>query len=203
MIRPLNAEFGWPLGTISTAVSVNLLLYGLTAPFAAALMERFGIRRVIMAALVLVAAAPIVLGFPRTLSEATTTAPAGVRFRDRLREWTHPRLIALGVLVFGVELAEGSARTWMPLAVERDLHQPDAIAALFVTLFPDVMPSTTAAAFNLTVHNASSTPYTLTVMTWVAVAFTPIVLCYQGWTYWVFRKRLTLDRIPAADRTVS
>ncbi|GAA0489325.1 MFS transporter [Paractinoplanes deccanensis] len=56
MLRPLHDEFGWSLGTISAAVSVNLLLYGLTAPFAAALMERFGIRRVIMAALVLVAA---------------------------------------------------------------------------------------------------------------------------------------------------
>ncbi|MEU4244031.1 MFS transporter [Actinoplanes sp. NPDC026619] len=56
MIRPLHDEFGWSLGTISAAVSVNLLLYGLTAPFAAALMERFGIRRVIMAALVLVSA---------------------------------------------------------------------------------------------------------------------------------------------------
>ena len=55
MIRPLHDEFGWSLGTISTAVSVNLLLYGLTAPFAAALMERFGIRRVVLAALVLVA----------------------------------------------------------------------------------------------------------------------------------------------------
>jgi MFS family permease len=54
MIRPLHDEFGWSLGTISAAVSVNLLLYGLTAPFAAALMERFGIRRVIMFALVLV-----------------------------------------------------------------------------------------------------------------------------------------------------
>ncbi|NMO50874.1 MFS transporter [Actinoplanes sp. TBRC 11911] len=56
MIRPLHDEFGWSLGTISAAVSVNLLLYGLTAPFAAALMERFGIRRVVMAALVLVSA---------------------------------------------------------------------------------------------------------------------------------------------------
>src|SRR5690348_8502655 len=56
MLRPLHDEFGWSLGTISAAVSVNLLLYGLTAPFAAALMERFGIRRVIMAALLLVAA---------------------------------------------------------------------------------------------------------------------------------------------------
>jgi MFS family permease len=56
MIRPLHDEFGWSLGTISAAVSVNLLLYGLTAPFAAALMERFGIRRVVMVALVLVSA---------------------------------------------------------------------------------------------------------------------------------------------------
>ena len=56
LIRPLHDEFGWSLGTISAAVSVNLLLYGLTAPFAAALMEKFGIRRVVMSALLLVAA---------------------------------------------------------------------------------------------------------------------------------------------------
>jgi sugar phosphate permease len=56
MLGPLHDEFGWSLGTISAAVSVNLLLYGLTAPFAAALMEKFGIRRVVMTALLLVAA---------------------------------------------------------------------------------------------------------------------------------------------------
>ncbi|MFJ8831328.1 MFS transporter [Micromonospora aurantiaca] len=56
LLHPLHAEFGWPLATISAAVSVNLLLYGLTAPFAAALMDRFGIRRVVAGALVLVAA---------------------------------------------------------------------------------------------------------------------------------------------------
>jgi cytochrome d ubiquinol oxidase subunit II len=71
-----------------------------------------------------------------------------------------------------------------------------AVFALFVTLFPDVMPAGVAAN-SLTVDNASSTPYTLKVMTWVAVAFTPIVLVYQGWTYWVFRKRLTVEHIPA------
>ncbi len=54
MIGPLHDEFGWSTGTISAAVSVNLLLYGLTAPFAAALMDRFGIRRVVLFALVLV-----------------------------------------------------------------------------------------------------------------------------------------------------
>lgn len=56
LLDPLHAEFGWPRGTIASAVSVNLLLYGLTAPFAAALMERFGIRRVVSAALLIVAA---------------------------------------------------------------------------------------------------------------------------------------------------
>ncbi|MEV4345084.1 MFS transporter [Actinoplanes sp. NPDC049596] len=66
MLRPLHDEFGWSLGTISAAVSVNLLLYGLTAPFAAALMERFGIRRVIMAALVLVATGSGLTVFMRT-----------------------------------------------------------------------------------------------------------------------------------------
>ncbi|PZF87693.1 MFS transporter [Micromonospora endophytica] len=55
LLHPLHAEFGWPLATISAAVSVNLLLYGLTAPFAAALMDRFGIRRVVAVALALVA----------------------------------------------------------------------------------------------------------------------------------------------------
>ncbi|WP_089010317.1 MFS transporter [Micromonospora viridifaciens] len=55
LLHPLHAEFGWPLATISAAVSVNLMLYGLTAPFAAALMDRFGIRRVVAGALLLVA----------------------------------------------------------------------------------------------------------------------------------------------------
>ena len=56
LITPLQQEFGWSRGEISAAVSVNLVLFGLTSPFAAALMERFGIRRVVAAALVLVAA---------------------------------------------------------------------------------------------------------------------------------------------------
>ncbi|TVT14014.1 MFS transporter [Amycolatopsis acidiphila] len=56
LIDPLHDEFGWSTATISSAVSINLLLYGLTAPFAAALMERLGMRRVVTGALVLVAA---------------------------------------------------------------------------------------------------------------------------------------------------
>ncbi|MGY1815041.1 MFS transporter [Blastococcus sp. SYSU D00820] len=55
LIDPLRAEFGWSVSTISAAVAVNMALYGLTAPFAAALMERFGIRRVVLGALLVVA----------------------------------------------------------------------------------------------------------------------------------------------------
>jgi cytochrome d ubiquinol oxidase subunit II len=64
---------------------------------------------------------------------------------------------------------------------------------LMVSLFPDALPSTTNHAFDLTLVAASSTSYTLTVMTVVAVIFVPIVLCYQAWTYWVFRHRLGRD----------
>jgi cytochrome bd ubiquinol oxidase subunit II len=70
-----------------------------------------------------------------------------------------------------------------------------ATATLFSALHPDVMPSSTSAAYSLTVANASSSHYTLTVMSWVAVAFTPVVLLYQGWTYWVFRARITGDAV--------
>jgi cytochrome d ubiquinol oxidase subunit II len=64
---------------------------------------------------------------------------------------------------------------------------------LFVNLYPRVMVSSTSSLFNLTLTNASSSSYTLTVMTVVAAIFTPIVLLYQAWTYWVFRQRLSRD----------
>ncbi|MFI7439980.1 cytochrome d ubiquinol oxidase subunit II [Nonomuraea indica] len=63
-------------------------------------------------------------------------------------------------------------------------------AALFTSLWPNVMPALDPAN-SLTVTNAASNPYTLTVMTWVAGIFTPVVLGYQAWTYWVFRRRVT------------
>ena len=72
-----------------------------------------------------------------------------------------------------------------------------AVVSLFAALYPDVMPSSTNPACSLTITNASSTPYTLGIMTIVAVIFTPIVLIYQGWTYYIFRKRVSVDR-PAA-----
>ncbi|WP_431956079.1 cytochrome d ubiquinol oxidase subunit II [Nocardia lijiangensis] len=128
---------------------------------------------------------------------------------------------ALVVIGFGLwtQLAFGAGWTWIPLGVaalglvvaavavfaERDgwafAGTTFVIAAatvlLFGSLFPNVLPSTLGDAFHLTIDNASSTPYTLKVMSWAAVIVTPVVLGYQGWTYWVFRKRLTVEQIPA------
>lgn len=85
---------------------------------------------------------------------------------------------------------EGWAFTGTALAIA-------AVASmLFLALFPDVMPSTLATG-TLTTTNAASTPYTLEIMTWVAAAFTPIVLGYQAWSYWVFRRRIGVHHIPA------
>lgn len=71
-----------------------------------------------------------------------------------------------------------------------------AVGSLFVVLFPEVMPSSLDAAWSLTTSNASSTDYTLRIMTWVAVVFTPLVLAYQTWTYVVFRRRIGVQHIP-------
>ena len=72
-----------------------------------------------------------------------------------------------------------------------------AVVALFLNLYPNVMPSTTDPAFSLTIDNASSSDLTLQIMTVVALIFTPIVLIYQGVTYWMFRKRVTSPRVSA------
>lgn len=73
-----------------------------------------------------------------------------------------------------------------------------AVVMLFAALFPNVMPSTIDPAYSLTIENASSTQYTLTIMSWTALVALPLVLLYQGWTYWVFRKRVTRASIEGA-----
>jgi cytochrome d ubiquinol oxidase subunit II len=73
-----------------------------------------------------------------------------------------------------------------------------AVLTLWFSLFPHVMVSSTDPAFSLTIDNASSTDYTLTIMSWAALIFLPLVLAYQGWTYWVFRKRVTRAHIETA-----
>jgi cytochrome d ubiquinol oxidase subunit II len=130
-----------------------------------------------------------------------------------------PVTIIAGAFAIWTQLAHGKTWTWLAVVVAalgligagqaarqgRELAgfvltsvvTIAAVVLLFGSLFPDVMPSSTNAAYSLTVHNASSTHYTLVVMTWVAVIMTPAVLAYQTWTYWVFRQRLGIADIPA------
>ena len=68
-----------------------------------------------------------------------------------------------------------------------------SVVTTFMILYPRVMVSSLDPSYSLTITNAASSPYTLRVMTIVAVIFVPIVLIYQGWSYWVFRKRLTAE----------
>jgi cytochrome bd ubiquinol oxidase subunit II len=72
------------------------------------------------------------------------------------------------------------------------------IVAIFVGLYPNVMVSTTNAAYNLTVHNTASGNYTLKVMTVVALLLLPVVLAYQTWTYYVFRQRVSKQEFQAS-----
>ena len=103
-------------------------------------------------------------------------------------------VLAAAALVGGLAAAGRAREGWAFLGTFVAIAL--AVAGMFTALFPDVMPSSLDPAWSLTTTNASATDYTLTVMTWVAVVFTPIVLLYQGWTYWVFRKRISTHHIP-------
>ncbi|VBA52548.1 Cytochrome bd-I ubiquinol oxidase subunit 2 [Mycobacterium attenuatum] len=70
------------------------------------------------------------------------------------------------------------------------------VVLLFGVLYPNLVPSTLNEQWNVTIYNASSTPYTLKIMTWVTAIFAPLTVAYQAWTYWVFRQRISAERIP-------
>jgi cytochrome d ubiquinol oxidase subunit II len=75
-------------------------------------------------------------------------------------------------------------------------------ASIFAAVYPVVLPSTVDGAFDLTISNASSSDYTLGVMTVVTAVGLPVVLVYQAWSYWVFRKRLAVHHIPEPHAVV-
>ena len=144
----------------------------------------------------------------------------------RFAVWLSVPVTAL-VAAFGIwtQLAHGKAWTWLVLLVAV-IAQVAAVALvwrraregwaflctavvvaavvvlLFGALYPNLVPSTLNPQWSVTIYNASSTSYTLKVMTWVAVIFAPLTVLYQGWTYWVFRQRLSADRIPPSTGLV-
>ncbi|MFR9801441.1 cytochrome d ubiquinol oxidase subunit II [Pseudonocardia sp. RS010] len=111
--------------------------------------------------------------------------------------WTLPVAIASVVaLALGAGLVRRGREGWAFTATAVSVGMLAVL--VFGSLFPEVLPSTTDPAHSLTVDNAASAPYTLTVMTWVAAVFLPLVLAYQAWSYWVFRKRVTRAHITPA-----
>ena len=108
--------------------------------------------------------------------------------------WTWAAVVVAAVALVGVVLANGMGREGWAFTLSA-LAIVAAVVLIFGSMYPDVMPAVDPAN-SLTITNASSTAYTLTVMTWVAAFFTPVVIAYQGWSYWVFRKRIGTQHIP-------
>jgi cytochrome d ubiquinol oxidase subunit II len=131
-----------------------------------------------------------------------------------------PVIALAGGFGLWTQLAYGKAWTWLALAVavvalltavalmwarRREglaffamVIVVAAVAVLiFGAMYPNLVPSTLNPEWSVTIYNGSSTPYTLKIMTWASLTLLPLVLIYQGWTYWVFRKRISADRIPA------
>lgn len=114
---------------------------------------------------------------------------------DMFVELTLPKIIGLALAVLGLLFVGWQiwARRYGRAFAGTGVTIIAIVVVLFATLFPRVMPSSIDPQFDLTIYNASSSDYTLQVMTVIALTVVPIVLIYQSWTYWVFRKRLTAE----------
>ena len=140
------------------------------------------------------------LRFATRLSLPAAAAAAGFMWwtqREHGKSWTWIVLIVAGLALAGAIVrvwshsGEGWAFAYTTVVVA------GLVVLLFGSLYPNLVPSTLNPDWSLTVDNASSSPYTLTIMSWAALVFAPLVMAYQGWTYWVFRQRISADRIPA------
>jgi len=132
-----------------------------------------------------------------------------------------PVIVLAGGFGLWTQLAHGKGWTWLALAVAvvalltavalmwarrregwaffSTIIVIAAVAALlFGSLYPNLLPSTLNPDWSVTIYNGSSTPYTLKIMTWAALTLMPLVLAYQAWTYWVFRRRISADGMPAS-----
>ena len=106
--------------------------------------------------------------------------------------------------ILALVAAAGLALAWYMVRAERDgwAFVGTAVATaviaigIFLRMFPELGFDNSAASRPLNIVTASASPMTLTIMTWTAVFFIPIVLAYQAWTYWVFRRRLSTKNIP-------
>lgn len=147
-----------------------------------------------------------------------TDGDVRVRARKLVGRWLPVGLLPLAVWVIAVALLNGKWFSWVLIAVAvvaavaawvanskgregfsfmaMGLFLVVGTAAIFSAVFPVVLPSTLNEAWNLTVENASSSAYTLRLMSIVAAVGVPLVLAYQAWTYWIFRKRISVEHLP-------
>lgn len=132
-----------------------------------------------------------------------------------------PVVVLAGGFGLWTQVAHGKTWTWVALAAAVVAlltavwlmwsHEREGVAffstivvvaavavLLFGSLYPNLLPSMLDPAWSVTIYNGSSTPYTLKIMTWASLTLLPLVIGYQAWTYWVFRKRITADAIPAS-----
>lgn len=132
-----------------------------------------------------------------------------------------PTIVLAGGFGLWTQLAYGRPWTWWALAAAvlalltavalmwRQLREGIAFVSMviviaavavliFGSMYPNLLPSTLNPDWNVTIYNGSSTPYTLKIMSWASLTLLPLVLGYQAWSYWVFRKRVTAESIPAS-----
>jgi len=132
-----------------------------------------------------------------------------------------PVIVLAGAFGLWTQLAHGKSWTWLPLgltvvslltavalmwtrrregwAFVSTVVVIGGVAVLvFGAMYPNLLPSTLNPDWSVTIYNGSSTPYTLKIMSWASLTLLPLVIVYQGWTYWVFRRRITADTIPAS-----
>ena len=153
-----------------------------------------------------------------------TLGPVREKARTFVSRWTPVALLPIVVWVLAVQLMNGKTFSWALIVVAvvaivigylaaRRGREGLAFlgvavflvfgaASIFASAYPVVLPSTLDHAFDLTVANASSSSYTLGVMSVVTAFGLPLVLLYQGWTYWVFRKRLGEQHLPEQHEVV-
>jgi cytochrome bd ubiquinol oxidase subunit II len=132
-----------------------------------------------------------------------------------------PAVVLAGGFALWTQLTHGKTWTWLPLGIavialltaivlmstrRREgwafasmmVVVAAVVVLLFGSMYPNLLPSTLNPDWNVTIYNGSSTPYTLAIMSWASLTVLPLVVGYQAWTYWVFRRRITADAIPAA-----
>ena len=132
-----------------------------------------------------------------------------------------PVIVLAGAFGLWTQLAHGKSWTWLPLgltvvslltavalmwtrrregwAFVSTVVVIGGVAVLvFGAMYPNLLPSTLNPDWSVTIYNGSSTPYTLKIMSWASLTLLPLVMLYQGWTYWVFRRRISADAIPAS-----